>query len=231
MIDVPALVGAAMSDMLSYFQIGGASVSGAAVQGAIASYLRRRLEENRDVLLEELRQARINQIAFASEDEMGGILFRYFNAFRDNTARFNMRLMAKTMVGQAQRGQLYADPFNRYASALAVLNRDEVMVVAELLRNWRRHQFVGENVDERKVMEDVYQNLVPEHFPKREQVGATLASASKSGFLLRVDRAFGFSGFVPSPLLEEVAELVDFQDALRKESRDSKADTGPKESR
>lgn len=73
-----------MSDILSVFNIGGASVTGAIAQGAVVAYLRQRTEEARDILVEEFRYARINAIAVDNEDELGGVLFRYLNAVREN---------------------------------------------------------------------------------------------------------------------------------------------------
>lgn len=55
-------------------------------------------------------------------------------------------------------------------------------------------------------------------FPTRRHVSAASASASKSGLLFRMEGGLGFVGFHPSPLLEEVSELADFRDALRKEA-------------
>jgi hypothetical protein len=116
MTDLPAIVGAAMSDVLSVLQIGGTSVSGSIAQGAVAAYLRRRAKDAQDILLEELRHARIDSLDFAGQDELGGTLFRYFNAIRDNAARVNLRLMAKVMAGQAQLGRIFTDEFSRYVA-------------------------------------------------------------------------------------------------------------------
>lgn len=216
MTDLPAIVGAAMSDVLSILQVGGTSVTGAIAQGAVAAYLRRRAQDARDILLEEFRQARIDRLDVASEDELGGVLFRYFSAIRDNAARLNLRLMAKVMVGQGQRGQFYADPFHRYATALASLSRDEVIVLSTFLRLWLPEIKKGGKL-EKDLHRELEAALVPAALPTVRHVKAALTSGSRSGLLYRLEGAIGHFGYYPSPLLEEVGQLADFQDALRAE--------------
>ncbi|MGE5548413.1 MAG: hypothetical protein ACM33T_16025 [Solirubrobacterales bacterium] len=201
--------------------IGGASVTGAIAQSAVAAFLRKRMEDARDVLLDEFETARIHRIEFTSQDELGGVLFRYFNAIRDNAARLNMRLMAKVMVSQAHRGELFADPFSQYAAALACLTRDEVIVLAALMEIWSDFVAKGGGSD-RDIHRELNGKLVPTVFPTVKHVSAALASASKSGLLFRFESPFGNVGFYPSPLLEEVVLYADFQDALRKEKVEDK---------
>lgn len=216
MTNIPAVLGAALSDILSLLSIGGNSVTGAVAQGAVAAFLRRRAQDAHDILLEEFREARIGRIEFASEDELGGVLFRYFNAIRDNAARLNLRLMAQTITGLARRGGIYADPFNRYAAALACLSRDEVIVLGAMMKPWSAYlaQGGGENCD---VHQELLRTLVPGTFETGKHVSAALAAASKSGLLFRMEGGFGPVGFYPSPLLEELVQLADFQEALRRE--------------
>lgn len=175
MTDLPAIVGAAMSDVLSILQVGGTSVTGAIAQGAVAAYLRRRAQDARDILLEEFRQARIDRLDVASEDELGGVLFRYFSAIRDNAARLNLRLMAKVMVGQGQRGQLYADPFHRYATTLANLSREEVIVLSTFLRLWLPEIKKGGKL-EKNLHRELEAVLVPAVLPTVRHVKAALTS-------------------------------------------------------
>jgi hypothetical protein len=217
-VDVPAVIGCAMSDVLSSFQIGGASVTGALVQSAVASFIRRQSEATRDILLEEFSLGHIDRIEVASQDELGGILFRYFNAIRDNAARLNLRLMAQVMVGLVQRDRLYADEFTKYANALATLSRDEVIVLTECMKFWTECQQRGP-LKVGEFREGLHNRLVPSAYPFTRNVDALLSSGSRSG-LLFISGGGGIGGpifFYPSPMFEAVFDLADFQDALRRE--------------
>jgi len=217
MADVPALIGAAFNDVLSLFQIPGSNLTAEVLRSAIASYLRRQSEAARDILLEEFRLGNIDRIELASEDELGGILFRYFNAIRDNAARLNLRLMAKVMVGQAQRDRLYADEFSRYSNMLASLSRDEVLVVSKV------HQYTKDIMTRRRLNgladefdKKLINDLVPSHFLNEEYLLAVCMAASRSGLLIETTDYITFR-FLSTPLMDEIAQLADFQDTLRRE--------------
>lgn len=173
-------------------------------------------EENRDVLLEEFRQARISRIDFASENEMGGILFRYFNAVRDNTARLNVRLMAKVMVGQAQRDQLFADEFTRCANTLSTLNRDEVIAVTRIHRYTKdlQNQQTTGLVDPLQV--EMIDELIPRQFSSFDHLSAVCVAACGSGLIIET-RDLNTFRYLSTPIMDEIAQLADFQDALQKE--------------
>lgn len=217
--NLPAVVGAAVNDVLSLFQLTGANVTGTIAQGAIAAYLCRRAEEARNVLLEEFAEAQISSIEVANEDELGGILFRYFNAIRDNSARLNLRLMAKVMVGQAQRDRLFADDFVRYANLIAMLSRDEVLAVALLHR--KKVEMGGRStppdITAPTSWELIERESVPSVFPTIGHLRAACTSAMRSGLVMTGTALDELTVFTTTPVMDELAELSDFQDALRKE--------------
>src|SRR5712692_6521403 len=50
-------------------------------------------------------------------------------AAQEGAARLNLRLLAKVIAGQFQAGRLVADEFLHHAERLALLSRDEVVVI------------------------------------------------------------------------------------------------------
>ena len=75
-------------------------------------FMGRRADEARDILVQELRRGNVDTLEVASEDEAFSIIYRYSLAMRDGAARRNLRLLARVMVGLAQRDQLFSDEFN-----------------------------------------------------------------------------------------------------------------------
>lgn len=219
MADVPALVGAAFNDVLSMFSIPGANLTGELARSAVASYLRRQSKAARDILLEEFRLGNIDRIELANEDELGGILFRYFNAIRDNAARLNLRLMAKVMVGQAQRDMLYVDDFSKYSNCLTGLSKEEIIAISknyaytESIKNNKIEGFLDPRND------NIVDGLVPSIFKSEEHLLSVCSAASRSG-LLMISLDMNTFRFLSTPIMDEVAKLADFQDALRRESAD-----------
>lgn len=211
-----SIIGSAFSDMLTYFQFGGVSVTSTVAQTAIASYLQRRLEESRDMLLEELRQGNIDRIEFDSEYELGGVLFRYFNAVRDNAARLNLRLMAKAMVGQARNDQIYADEFTRYANILSAMTRDEVIasitVYKYTLDIERTPVTSFSDPRTQKMVDDV----VPSLFADVDYFISVCGALTRFGLVINSNDGNSFR-FVSTSIMANLTKLIDFQDALRKE--------------
>jgi hypothetical protein len=63
----------------------------------------------------------------------------------------------------------------------------------------------------------VRQELVPARFDRADHIDAHLSSITRTGLLIAMS-AWGGLAFKPSPLFFEVMQLVDFQEALRREA-------------
>src|SRR5438105_4782962 len=120
MTTLPAIIGALVSDAFELSGTHGGSVAGA----VIGLYFRRRGEQARDILFEELRRANISDAQVAPEDDAIAVIIRYLRAAREGTARLNLRLLAKAIAGKLQSSGLVADEFLQYAQALATLSRE-----------------------------------------------------------------------------------------------------------
>ncbi len=103
-----------------------------------SGFLRGKINESFGILLEELRAGNMSELHVASENETVAVCYRYLLAARDGAARRNLRLLAKAMVGLAQRDQLYSDEFNKYAGVLENLTRDQIIYSAGTTRCTKR---------------------------------------------------------------------------------------------
>ena len=183
-------------------------------------FMKRRGDEARDILFEEISSGQIDTLEAASDDDAIGVIYRYFLAARDNAARLNLRLLAKVIVGQVRRDRLYADEFNKYAELLARLSRDEVFVVGryyalavEEEATEKDRELARSNAWKRMLAE-----LVPNDFPSEIHVKGICTQAMGHGLIV-AQSVWGGLAYSLSPLMDEIAELVDFEHALRAESK------------
>ena len=184
----------------------------------IREYLNRKAEIGRDILLDQLRKEEIDELHAASEEESIAIIYRYGMAVRDGAARRNLRLLARVIAGLARRDQLFADVFNKYAEMLARLSRDEILVIGTLHRyRTDEERRRGQQISTHQWWPKAINKLVPSQFPSEEYVVAICCSALRSGLIL-TPKDFDSSGeYATSPIMDEVAELVDFRQVLREE--------------
>jgi len=189
--------------------------AGIAIETALGRYIMQQQKKAADRLLDEFRKGRIDRISWASEDEFAGMLLRYLNAVRDSAGLEALRLMAKVMVGQIQRDSIYASEFTRYANMLASLSRDEILAIT-YLHQARLASKAPENTE--GVWKEMMGTVVPTHFPSEQYVHAVLTAASRSGLVITPHDLFAVGVYTTSPLMDEISQLADFQDALHCES-------------
>jgi hypothetical protein len=182
---------------------------------ALDRWIAQRKKDAVDRLLDEFRNGRIDQISWESEDEFAGMLIRYLNAVRDSAGLDALRLMAKVMVGQIQRDRIYADEFIRYANMLASLSRDEILAIT-CLHKARLASKIPESTE--GVWKKMVEAVVPTHFPSEQYVHAVLTAASRSGLVTTPHDLYAVGVYRTSPLMDEISQLADFQDALRREN-------------
>ncbi len=178
-------------------------------------FMRRRGDEARNILFEEISSGQIETLEAASEDDAVAIIYRYFLAARDGIARRNLRLLAKVIVGQAQRDRLYADNFARYADILARLSRDEILVLGryyalalEEEAATPDQELARSNAWKRMVAE-----LIPEQFADKRHIENVCTQAMGHGLIIALS-VYGGLAYSLSPLMDELADLVDFEDVL-----------------
>jgi hypothetical protein len=225
---LPAAVGAVVSDVLSVCGVPGASTVGVAFSAAVEAVMKRRRDNAREILLEELRKGKAFVDRAASIDEWVAVLLRYSRAAQEGTARLNLRLMAKVIAGQAQAGALVADEFLRYADALGSLKREEVVLLTVLhrkLRTCARTPSQTPNIPTRfpwkEIWYQVAEELVPDFFDYEGEMRASAYAAGRTGLIYPLvgdEDDLGF--FTTSTQLDKIQKLASFQDALREEGID-----------
>lgn len=185
--------------------------------GLFSAFIQKKLDQARDILLEEIAVNQLDPL-HAAQDDAIAIIYRYMLAVRDGAARRNLRLLARVVCGLGQRDRLFADEFNKYAEALSRLSRDEILVVGTL------HVFkkcVRKLNPEKHIIANywpyVLERLVPDEFPTNEHVLGICCSAQRSGLVVNGIDFDSTAYYGASPFMDEVAELVDFQDVLRRE--------------
>lgn len=174
---------ALVSDILSACGIPG----GSSLQEATRVLLQRRLVRARDILREELRHGRIELAEAGAEDEFAAILFRYQRAAIEGAARLNLHLLAAVAAGQAARGGFAADEFLAWADMLALLRREEVILIATLHRIERHLHATDPDAADllHRVRREVERALIPDPFGVADEVWAAAGACVRTG-LVRV---------------------------------------------
>ena len=180
----------------------------------VGDMLKRRIVEARDILLNQIRAGDIDVIEAAASDEKVDILYRYYIAARDGAGRANLHLLARVIVGLAGRDRLYADEFNRYAVLLSQLTRDQIFVIGRYYAHEK--SVAGEQDDvirSTSAWKNVIKEMVPTHFATEGHIQSVCAQLIGAGLLFQIG-AFGNNVYRLTPLVEEIANLADFEAAL-----------------
>jgi hypothetical protein len=178
----------------------------------LAEYMRRKGIEARDILLEEVSKANLNEWDAASEDETISAIFRYGIAARDGTARRNLKLMAQAMCGLAERNNLRTDEFAKYAGILSVLTRDQIIFLGTFMTHFREER--KSESDTTKItgsaLKQTQDDLIPILFETKERMNIAMIQCASMGLLGMVS-AFGGLIHPPTVLLEEIVDLLDIK--------------------
>ncbi len=181
-------------------------------------FLRGKIDESFGILLEELRAGNMSELHVASENETVAVCYRYLLAARDGAARRNLRLLAKVMVGLAQRDRLYSDEFNKYAGVLENLTREQIIYLGRYYALYQEEKRKAD--DEGKAREAakdrLVDELIPHQFPSEQHLEYLVSQAVGLGLLL-TSSAWGTLVYRFSPLMDEIAGMADFQEVLKRE--------------
>jgi hypothetical protein len=210
MTQLPAVLGALVSDGLGLLGALGGSTAGEVIK----AYLQRRTDEAAEVLFEELGRGDILPAQAAAHDDRVAVVYHYLRSACAGAARINLRLLAKGIAGRLATNALVADEFLPHVDALAALSRDEIILIALMCRIQSRFEKAQPSGDRWR-----------DTIAKMEQIGwskdrvfATAGRALRSGYVI-VGSGYGALVFWLSPLLMDLCKTVDFDDALRREAR------------
>lgn len=227
MKQLPEVIGGLISDGLELLDVLGGSTAGAMASGALKSYRQRRTDNARKLLFEELARGDILPPQAAAKDDIVAVIYQYFRSACMGTARVNLRLLAQGIAGRLRSNTLVADEFLPHADTLSSLSRDEVTLLAVMLRCYS-----AANRSNFHRWEDTEAELINRHGWDKARTQATGGRALRSGYVL--PELYGMGQMVvaveihyrPSWLLLELCKTVDFDDALRREAQG--APTGTK---
>lgn len=181
-------------------------------------YWARKASEVRETLLEEIAQG-ADPLITASDDDGVEIVIRVMNAAIAGAARINLRLMAKVLAGLARHPPIYASDFARYQRAIADLSREEINFVATLYRHWKTSRSTSENepAAASEAWKQTTKELVPGLFPTENHMRTAAYAVQRFGLVIAGNR-WDESGILkPSPLMDEIARLASFEEALKRE--------------
>lgn len=200
-----ALVG----DMFSLASLQGGNVAGFALK----QLLGKRLDAAREILLAELARGTVRPSETDLEEGVA-IIYRFLRAAQEGTARVNLRLLAQVISEQAKHGTMKADEFLYYADILSPLRRDEVLLLGSLHRIWFDQSRASLDVGNRRVetFGALKAELIPLVFENESDFFAIVASLSRTG-LVSPFSGYGGLFYEPSPLLERLVGMVDFEAA------------------
>lgn len=212
---LPDVIAAITADAMALAKLPGSSL--AAV--AIGSFLRRRDEQARDILFEELRTGSIDPPKVISADDTIAVVYRYLRAAREGAARINLRLLAKAIAGQYRLGHLVADEFLAQADVLATLTRDEIIVIGALYRVYLEQMTEHANNPQLEFENPwtVAKRRLTSNGMDGDVVRTAITMAQRTGLLSVGETMDELGTFRPSPRLIELGKTIDFQDALRRE--------------
>ena len=222
------------------------SLSTATAQGALSCFLKKKAEQARDILLDEVNDGDFSGI---DNDDTISMLRRYFQAAANGEARVNLRILAQLIHGLLNNKDLqptmYADKFNRYARILEGLSHEELQILATMyrfkLQNEAESKMTGLQQGASSHMADLtpyfdkamrwlagevvfIKNGVglvePERGPKilqKDEFIAIVGALTRTGLLFPKGGWGGGMLYELSPLFFKITELVDFQEAFEKE--------------
>lgn len=103
-----------------------------ATAGAVLSrVMGKRHQVLREVIASEFRQGNFGR---ADEDEIVSICYRLIRDAEEGVAKNNLRLMARVINGMAEKKELKAPTFLKYANILSSLTEDEITVLGIMLK-------------------------------------------------------------------------------------------------
>lgn len=189
---------------------------------ALTQYVKRRREQAREILFEEIAEGRGKPVDLFS-DEAVAVTMRYVRAASEGKARINLRLLAKAIAGQLRHGNLVADEFFLYADALADLTRDEIHLLAIMYRmhiRFEEHPPADGGAGFWNAC--IVESVLTLHGTE-DQVRETAGSCLRSAFVIAVS-AWDNLAFRLSPRFLALAKTVDFADAILREASGGKDD-------
>ncbi|MCX4151752.1 MULTISPECIES: hypothetical protein [Paraburkholderia] len=208
------LIGAVIGDGASSVHFAAANLAGAAGTELLDRLLKTRREAARTIMLRALKEGSVT-LCESDLEESVAVLYRYLRAAEEGAARRNLRLLAGVFAGQVSGQSIAADEFLYYADILSPLRREEVLLLGTLHRIWIEQCAASPDVSKRRTgtLGALKAELIPSVFEDDSDFVSVLASLTRTG-LVSPFSGFGGEYYQPSPLLQRLARMVDFEAAV-----------------
>jgi hypothetical protein len=188
---------------LKVLQKGGAEV--------LKAYQQKRAEEARETLRTALSKGKHWAI---TEDQAAAALFAYMRAAEEGAARVNLEMIAEAFANSAQEPSFAPDEFRHRVRMLASLSREEVNIIAQLIKATRLVQGTEYNFVWIRIKENLDSALVGpgKYFKHEDDIVQYLGMLQRTGLVI-AKSAYGGLAFYPTKLLLTIERLVDFEKA------------------
>lgn len=191
-----------VKDILHAVHLPGAETLGALVEKEISD----RNKATFNALLEELEKARDEGVTFAENDvhEFVQMVLWLFDSVSKGTARKNLRLMAQVISGLKRNRLFEFDKFQKWATVLEALTRDEILVLA------KTHKLMQREGDTWSLLKE---ELVPRTFSTQAELESVCASLLRTGLMLPTS-GWGSLVYHPSESIKELGSLAELETDL-----------------
>lgn len=215
------LTSSAVKDILSFLNI---TIPVESIQTLWNNFQKSKEEQARDILQDEIEQGNFNNIA---DDEKLSIIHRYILSAKNGNARINLRLLAQLISGLMNGEQLtkglYASEFNRYSSQLESLSYEEIQVLALLakcredtIQEAQEPAYLNAQVRVYQRSNEHYFLRARSQFNDPKEFNSLVLALQRTGFIAPAQgQTVGI--YELSPFFDKITQLIDFQEALKKE--------------
>lgn len=182
------------------------------------AYFEGKMKEARDELVAAIQDGKVGPGDAANKDQTIAVIYRYFVAARDGTARRNLRLMAKAVVGLLKEDRLSVDEFTRFAPILSELTERQMIVAVPFCQSF--DELMAHENDQAKASMNAFtqiiKELVPEKLPDEQEVKAVLWEITGRGLVTA--EFLGGTNFTPTRLLRDLLGYVEDETNTIRES-------------
>ena len=169
------------------------------------SYKERKKSEVSEILIAELRTGRKSFEDIADEDAFISVIYRIDRAATEGAGRENLRYMAQIMNGTVLAGETTPDRALYFINILAEMTKEEVGLAIRMYDLGKIH--AG---SERAISGFLKDEIVPSYYLNEDTLYAALARLARTGLVLPKS-GWGCITYYPSPLMDELAKLIDLQ--------------------
>jgi|CXWL01.1.fsa_nt_gi hypothetical protein len=183
---------------------------------AMRGFLGKRRRAAFDILMEELRTAKVNPEEAAARDEVAAMFVKFYQAMSQGAAFRNLRVIAKVLAHKAADATERSDDFIMWADAIGGLLHEEAVLLAALHRHYEQARIMKNNVANKvhnQAMLTLQTELVGagKVFLTKDAFEATGTALARTGFVILVAGG-GMMTFAPSPRLAWLAQLATLDD-------------------